>query len=389
MYELVVVLSRKLRDFGLKVGVSESIDACNALKVVDRNDFTQFKTALKVTMIKDYTKYNVFDQMLDESLTDYVERAGDSGGEEEEGEDSGEPSEMSSKTRQDSRPGDKDQQNVKVVMYSPMEVLNRRQLKPIEVQSLREGKRIVKRLRRRLALLSGRRTRPSKKGEVDFVKTFRQSLSTIGEIIELKRFTRVKSRARLLVFIDISGSMDSYTDWLVRSMYVLRKFASRCEIFLFSTRLVRVTDIANIASPAEMIVKLHERVDIWGSGTRIGHSFRTFLEDYGNLVDRTWVIMVISDGWDTGEPELLTSSMERLRMKVGRIIWLNPHADKPNFKPMTIGMLAALPYIDVLAGTSALEDLPSYIRFFGRSIKPLKPKWYKREAQISRAFAYF
>ncbi|MCX8203737.1 MAG: VWA domain-containing protein, partial [Nitrososphaeria archaeon] len=93
---------------------------------------------------------------------------------------------------------------------------------------------------------------------------------------------------------------------------------------------------------------------------------------YGTLVDRSWVAIIVSDGWDTGEPEVLRESMEGLRVRVGKIVWLNPHADKPNFKPMTVGMLTALPYVDVLAGTSTLEDMGSFVRFFGKSIKPLK-----------------
>jgi Protein containing von Willebrand factor type A (vWA) domain len=237
---------------------------------------------------------------------------------------------------------------------------------------VRLGKRIAKRLRRRLAMLPGRRYRRSRVGELDFPKTMRAALGTAGELLELRKTKPILTRLRVVAFFDISGSMDTYTDWIVRAMYLVKRLGRRVEVFVFSTRLLRVTDLLETTDLEEIRRRLSEKVDLWGSGTRIGSCLKQFLDRYGNLVDRTWTAIIVSDGWDTGEPEVLRYSMEGLRMRVGRVIWLNPHADKPNFKPMTIGMLTALPYIDVLAGTSVLEDMNSFLRFFGRSIKPMK-----------------
>lgn len=373
MYEAVVDISRRLRKMGVRTGVSESIDACNALSILPSPSMDDVKTAIKITMVKDFSKYGLFDSIFEETLMQSLSSRDGEGGEGESEEGEGAPREGEESIRPvDQNQRGQDRVSVGLVMYSPLEVLNKRTIKPVEPDKLREGKRIVKRLRRRIALLPGRRWRPSRRGDIDFVKSFRKSLSTVAELIELKKTTRIKSRARLLVFVDISGSMDSYTDWLVRAMYLLKRSARRVELFVFSTRLMRITDVLSSPSPEEISKRLYEKVDLWGSGTRIGHCLRTFLENFGSMVDRSWVIVIISDGWDTGEPEVLKRSLEMLRLRAGRIIWLNPHADKPNFRPMTVGMITALPYIDVLAGTSVLEDYRSFIRFFGPSIKPMK-----------------
>ena len=372
-YRFVVEIANHLRRHQLKVGVSESLDACQALNLVGGYGPQEIKTAIKVTMIKDPSKYHLLEEALAQALERAASSEGEGEGEAEEGESA--PSGKLSQVSMSRDATGKDQRSdrtVDVYMYSPMETLSRRSLRPIDPVKVRLGKRIVKRLRRRLAMLPGRRYRRSRVGELDFPKTMRAALGTAGELLELRKTKPILTRLRVVAFFDISGSMDTYTDWIVRAMYLVKRLGRRVEVFVFSTRLLRVTDLLETTDLEEIRRRLSEKVDLWGSGTRIGSCLKQFLDRYGNLVDRTWTAIIVSDGWDTGEPEVLRYSMEGIRMRVGRVIWLNPHADKPNFKPMTIGMLTALPYIDVLAGTSVLEDMNSFLRFFGRSIKPMK-----------------
>jgi hypothetical protein len=369
LYDFVCGLARSLRRQGLKVGISESIDACQAIGLVIDRGFEDILTAIRVTMVKDPSKYHLIEQALEEVAT-----GGGGTGEGESGEQGGEGSEYAMQPMGMSRGSGQDQNSASTqfVMYSPAESLHRRSLRPIDIHALKTGKRIIKRMRRRLAVLPGRRSTASKKGDIAFAKTIRHSFRTFGEIMELRKSTKILSRARLVALIDISGSMDTYTDWLVRAMYLFSRFTRRVEVFVFSTRLRRITDLLAITDFDEIRRRLSSEIDLWGSGTRIGYSLKIFLDNYGNMLNRSWIAVIVSDGWDTGEPELLKFSMSNLRQRVGRIIWLNPHTDKPNFRPLTIGMMTALPYIDVLAGMSVLEDYSSFLRFFGKSIKPLK-----------------
>lgn len=369
LYEFVCELARSFRRRGLKVGISESIDACQALSLVVDRGVEDIITAIRVTMIKDPSKYHLIEQALEEAVSSEG-GAGDEGRGEEGGEgleDMAQPSSLSSGSGRD-----RDSVSTQYIMYSPAESLHKRSLRPIDVSSLKTGKRIIRRMRRRLAVLPGRRSHLSKKGEIEFARTIRNSLKTFGEIMEMRKSAKILSRARLAALIDISGSMDTYTDWLVRAMYLFSRFTRRVEVFVFSTRLKRITELLSITDFDEIRRRLSSEVDLWGSGTRIGHSLKSFIDNFGNMLNRTWIVVIVSDGWDTGEPELLRMSMSNLKQRVGRIIWLNPHTDRPNFKPLTIGMVTALPYIDVLAGISVLENYSSFLTFFGKSIKPLR-----------------
>ncbi|MEM2043058.1 MAG: VWA domain-containing protein [Nitrososphaerota archaeon] len=372
-YRFVVEIAEHLRRHQLKVGVSESLDACQALNLVAGYGLPEIKTAIKVTMIKDPSKYHLLEEVMSQALERAASSEGEGEGEDEQGDTSSGSRLSQVSVSKDAQGRDqRSDRTVDVYMYSPMETLSRRNLRPIDPMKVRLGKRIVKRMRRRLAVLPGRRYRRSKAGELDFPRTMRAALGTAGELLELRKTKPILARLRVVAFFDISGSMDTYTDWIVRAMYLVKRLGRRVEVFVFSTRLLRVTELLETTNLEEIRRRLSERVDLWGSGTRIGSCLKQFLDRYGNLVDRTWTAIVVSDGWDTGEPELLRYTMEALRMRVGRIVWLNPHADKPNFKPMTIGMLTALPYVDVLAGTMVLEDMNSFLRFFGRAITPMK-----------------
>ncbi len=360
-----------MRKLGIRVGVSESIDACQAVYLLANYDYETIMTGVKITMIKDHSKYYLFEKLFREAALSLLSKNGQVGGQNVQVES------LSGLTSigtygQDVSNSSIDKTGKTMVMYSPAEVLHKRPVKPIDVTKIKIGKRIMKRLKRRFAVLPGLRWKSSKKGVIDFVKTYRASLNTLGEIIKIKKSTRIRTKVRLVAFLDISGSMDSYNDWLVRAMYLFSRFDRRSEVFVFSTRLLRVTELLSSTSLEEIRRRLSIYVDLWGSGTRIGYSLKSFLDNYGSMINKNWIAIIVSDGWDTGDIELLRLGMESLRMRVSKIIWLNPHADKPNFRPLTIGMLTALPYVDVLAGTSILEDYRSFLKFFGTCIKPQK-----------------
>lgn len=275
--------------------------------------------------------------------------------------------------------GDQSSRNM-VAYYSPLEVLARRELPVPTLSFLRESRRVLKRMRRRLALLPGRRFESSRTGLVDFSSTIRQSLATHGEILRILRRRRKVTRCKFVAIFDVSGSMDAYTEFLMESMYALARQNVAVEVFVFSTKLVRVSHLLKFFGPKKSAELIARDVNIWGSGTRIGSCLSNFIEKYRGMVGRGTVALIVSDGWDTGEPELLDRAMRELKSLVGRVIWVNPHADKPGFRPRTIGMETALPYIDVLAGMNALKSLRGFIRYFGPAHQPLA----RRGLQASR-----
>jgi hypothetical protein len=219
-----------------------------------------------------------------------------------------------------------------------------------------------------------RRYRGSRQGNrPDLRRTMRQARRYGGEVIRLSRQARVVRPRRLVVLCDISGSMEPYARALLLLMYVLygaqsragqaqqRGARSRPELFSFATRLTRLTPALAASTPDTMLVKAGEAAPDWSGGTRIGAAFKEFNDRYGAPgMARGAVVLIISDGWETGDPELLRLQMARLSRLAYRVVWANPRTQSPRYRPEVGGMAAAWPFCDAVVSAhnlDALDDL--------------------------------
>jgi uncharacterized protein len=212
-----------------------------------------------------------------------------------------------------------------------------------------------------------RRFRGPRKGKrTDLRRTMRQARRSGGEIIRLSHQARVVRPRRLVVLCDISGSMEPYARALLLLLYALnggqfRSSENRPEVFSFATRLTRLTPALSAASPATMLAKAGEAAPDWSGGTRIGAALKEFNDRYGTRgMARGAVVLIISDGWETGDPELLGQQMARLARVAYRIVWANPRTQSPRYRPEVGGMAAAWPYCDAVVSAhnlDALDDL--------------------------------
>uniref|UniRef100_A0A7C5QQF6 VWA domain-containing protein n=1 Tax=Caldiarchaeum subterraneum TaxID=311458 RepID=A0A7C5QQF6_CALS0 len=371
---LVTEVADRLRGYGVKCGTAETLDAYVALGLVDVANVADLKQVMKLCMVKRLEDYEVFERVFEELLS--MKKSGEKKTRASEGGGEG----GGTRVLEKARGRGEDQRKALTAYYSPVEVLMKRDIPAPTLGFLRESRRVLKRLRRRLALLPGRRFERSTTGMMDFGETLRQSLKTYGETLTILRKKRKVTRCKLVAIFDVSGSMDTYTEFLMQSMYALARQSVAVEVFVFSTKLMRVSSLLKYFGPKKAAELISRDVNIWGSGTRIGSCLTSFTQNYSGLVSRGTVAIIVSDGWDTGEPELLDKAMRSLKNMVGRIIWVNPHADKPGFKPRTIGMETAMPYIDVLAGMNALKSLKGFTRYFGKSFQPIP----KRSRPVSR-----
>ena len=231
-----------------------------------------------------------------------------------------------------------------------------------------------------------RRYRPKKDGaRLDMRRTMRQATRTGGEPVRLaRRAVRTRQR-RLVVLCDISGSMEPYARAILQLMYVAARSSSaaggggsgfsgpsgdatrpRTEVFTFATRLTRLTPLLASASPETMLAKAGQAAPDWAGGTRIGAALRDFNDRYGvRGMARGAVILIISDGWETGDPALLGAQMARLHRIAYRIVWANPRTQSERFRPEVGGMAAAWPYCDAVVSAhnfAALDDLLAALR---------------------------
>ena len=207
-----------------------------------------------------------------------------------------------------------------------------------------------------------RRRRPGKGHLIDLRRTLRHSLRSGGEILDWS-FREPKWKPRPLVVIaDVSGSMERYTRLLLHFIYGMKSALRQpVEAFVFSTRLTRITRPLQKRDLDLALKEVGVLVHDWAGGTRIGESLKTFNFDWGRRVlGRGAVVLIISDGWDRGDVDLLEREMARLKRDCHRLIWLNPLLGAPDYEPLTRGIQAALPHIhDFLPvhNLASLEDL--------------------------------
>jgi uncharacterized protein len=225
-------------------------------------------------------------------------------------------------------------------------------------QELEQISRIARRIVRRLARRRSRRWRPVARGHrVNLRRSLRLSLKTGGELIELSYKQRRPKRTKLVVICDVSGSMDIYSRLLLQFVYGLQNSFAKVESFVFATSLVRITGDLKNKTYKRALDLLSSNVRGWSGGTRIGASLETLNQQWLRRIDKRTVVIILSDGWDTGEPEQLAHALAQLKQRAGRLIWLNPLLGSSGYQPVTRGMQAALPYISVFAPAHDLASL--------------------------------
>ncbi|WP_028929763.1 vWA domain-containing protein [Pseudonocardia asaccharolytica] len=203
-----------------------------------------------------------------------------------------------------------------------------------------------------------RRTRRAGYGRrIDLRTTLRGARRTAGDPVRLVRRTRRPRPRRLVVLCDISGSMEPYARALLQLLYCAGG-AARAEIFTFATRLTRLTRALAHTTPAVALQRASTLAPDWSGGTRIGEALKRFLDDHGARgMARGAVVLIISDGWDTGDPDELGAQMARLSRLAHRVVWANPRTRHADYRPLVGGMAAALPYCDALVSAHRLDAL--------------------------------
>jgi len=229
-------------------------------------------------------------------------------------------------------------------------------LNQMDAQVLEE---IAKKMFREMTLRLRRRMKENRNnGRINLRRTIRRSISYGGEPMELFRRAQKPKKQRLLVFLDVSGSMDKYSYFLLRFIYALRENFRQMEAFVFSTSLIRISKGLQQSRLDFVLNKVSEQADNWSSGTRIGECLQTFNDKYGKLLlNGSPTILILSDGLDTGEATLLEKEMMQLKKRAKRIIWLNPLRGTRGYAPEAKGMKAALGAVDDFRNAHTLDSL--------------------------------
>ena len=197
---------------------------------------------------------------------------------------------------------------------------------------------------REMSLRIRRKRKKSKKGTVNIAASIRKNLQNGGHIIQLAHTKVKRDKFRLLVLLDVSGSMDKYSFYLLKFLWSLRMHFQHIEAFAFSTVLMRITDYLHDKDMAAALTMVSQHVTHWSSGTKIGASLQDFNENYSKrYLNGNTITIVLSDGLDTGEPAVLEAAMQKIRLRSKKLIWLNPLKGMTGYQPIQQGMQAALP----------------------------------------------
>jgi uncharacterized protein with von Willebrand factor type A (vWA) domain len=247
------------------------------------------------------------------------------------------------------------------------EVLRHRDVAELSVAEREHLRRLFALLVPATPMRPARRRRPSARGAIHPARTVRRALRSGGEITQLMHRRRQPRPRRVVLLIDVSGSMSPYADALLRFAHAaVRARPSATEVFTIGTRLTRVTRELRLRDPDKALAAGASAIPDWSGGTRLGEVLKAFLDRWGQRgTARGAVIVVCSDGWERGGTELLAEQMSRLRRLAHAVVWVNPHKGRVGYEPLTGGMQAALPSIDhFVSGHSmaAFEELTGVIQ---------------------------
>ena len=273
--------------------------------------------------------------------------------------------------------------------YSAREVLRTKDFSDYTPDEAAQARIMMASLAWDLGRRRTRRRRPGKGPDLDLRRSMRRNVQLGGELVLLQTRRRTEKPRRLVLVCDVSGSMERYTRMLLHFTHSLYGgLENRIEAFLFATRLTRVTKHLGQRDIDRAVAEVAKTVPDWSGGTRIGQVLKTFNFEWAR---RTlgWgsVVLIVSDGWDRGDPELLGREMARLQRSCSRLIWLNPLAGSDEYEPTTRGMQAAAPYIDDLLpvnNLASLEDLALHLNTLS-SVRPERPQRARPEPEVELA----
>ena len=365
----LLAFGRALKQLGVKVGLSQVIDASRSLEFVDIADKADFRTLLRSNLVSQKEDFPVFDVLFDcfwreqsyeRVPMDTLEIEGTPT--ESEAQDGGDEEGLEEANAEASAEENVPLENLdefSLPTYSPQELLNRKDFSEMGIEESRAIARAILLIATKIATQISRRKKLGRKGNVvDPRWTMRKNMKYGGEIIDLVHRKRRIKKTRVVLLCDVSGSMDCYSRFLIQFMYGLQNELWGVETFVFSTSLSRITHLIRTKDIVNALEKISGSILGWSGGTNIGRSLHTFNRNFApSMVTHRTVVVIISDGWDRGDVSLLEREMQDLKRRCKKIIWLNPLLASENYEPLCKGMQAALPYLDLFLSVHNVNSL--------------------------------
>ena len=374
-----IAFGRELRQRELLSTSSEIVDALRVMENVDLADRRDVYLGTRAVFMSTPEDQPVFDEVFNTfwRRIAHIDEVDDPNADDEmtsQGEDASDLQEGGEGQQQlrltsaegDGGEGDEEGDEEALPLYSPVEMLASKDFSRFQAEEMTEIARAVLVIAKRLATKESRRFRISRKGsQIDARRTMRRNMKYGGTIIELARKRKKIRKPRLVVICDVSRSMDTYSRFLLQFIHAMQNTIGKVESFVFSTSLTRVTEYFKNEDILEALDRIAREVHDWSGGTRIGQSLTTFNQVWAKkLLNRHTIVVILSDGLDTGDAEILRTAMEDLQEHAGKVVWLNPLLGSKDYRPLARGMSTALEHVDVFApahNLASLADLSKHL----------------------------
>ena len=350
----LLLFARLLRGLSIPVTPTQILDLVEALTQIDLRERAQARDAARAVLVNRREHLELFDEAFDLfwRAREKQELARFNLGELLQQTPQGEIQYrlvQANRERKDDRQYLEQEPHIeKIYTYSSAEALRSRDFATMTEYELQQVKEFMQQLHWSPAERRTRRRVPAANGDlVDLRRSMRQNIRYGGEPLVIARRRRKTERRPIIALADISGSMDRYSRVLLQFLFSITHALDRVEAFVFSTRLTRITRHLRRRDIDSALERTADAVEDWAGGTRIGEAVRAFNFDWARRVcGQGAIVLVISDGWDRGDPQMLAREMDRLHRSCHKLIWLNPLLGSPSYEPLTRGIQAALPHTD-------------------------------------------
>jgi uncharacterized protein len=372
------VFVRVLRRAGVAVHGGRVLDALQALEHIGLTRRSDVRSALRTVLVHRHEDLVIFDRVFDAFWRKRGEAWGRTDlraiGERRSGIELRFVLPGGGDDDRDAAAGDEPPAPATVQTWSAREALRRKNFSQYTPAEIADARASIAALAWRIRERRTRRWVPGRGAVLDLRRALRRTLRSAGELVDIPRRARATRPRPLVVLCDVSGSMERYTRMLLHFIHAMARDRQHVEAFLFATRLTRITRQVRTDRVDAAVSAVAHAVEDWAGGTRIGDALRAFNVRWARRVlTRGPIVLVISDGWDRGEPERLSAEMARLQRSCVRLIWLNPLLGDADYQPLTRGIRAALPYVDdflPVHNLASLEDLAAHLSRLGSGRPP-------------------
>lgn len=358
----MVTFCRFLRQEGFKISIQEAQDALTAIEILQPYDEPEsFQLCLQAALCRTPLEIQQFPELyrrfwreLDKAVDSKIK---------DEPEKKPQPSAQQKQAHFEALKqwlhGNRQEDTANTAAYSDLESSGGYDMAMFSEKELALVMDWVKKLVEKIANRRSRRfQRTHQRRQVDLRRSIRKNILAYGEIINIKYKKKKKTRLDVVLLCDVSRSMELYSRFFIQFMYGFQRLFPRVHCYIFSTRLAPISKELTNVRTLQSLQRIADKLNALSGGTRIGESIQIFNQRYASQVLHSkTLVFILSDGWDTGAPRLMSEQMQQLQQRAMQVIWLNPLAGNPSWTPEAVGMQAALPYIDLLLPFHNVESI--------------------------------